>query len=328
MNHSTEHTSNHDAADLAESISIMIERESTTYSCLDYLSSEKEVNYDSSAEDKITPDDRMALVDWCYGFVDRCEFKRETVAVAMSIVDRFMCASVPQARDALYHRAKYQLVAVTALYMSIKLNERISLGINDFAAMSHGSYSAKDIQDMEWSILQGLAWRVCPPTSLQVGHHILALMLSEIQERETSFKQGTGKFLHEEVAFQIESSVRDYYFTTHRPSTIAIAAVFNVIEQVKYDHDYKLLMLALLHILQEFYFDPTSVIKEVMDKLHRIVDENSEIDSDSDMPEVNSEGPEALDEPCYSSIKISHESSCYDVTYTDNCSDFYVREDD
>jgi len=328
MHLSTEHTPKQDAVNLAESISTMIEQESTTYCCSDYLNSDDENDHDSRAENKITPEDRMKIVDWCYGIVDGCEFKRETVAAAMNIVDRFMCASVPQARGALHHRGKYQLVAVTALYMSIKLNERISLGINDFAAMSHGSYSAKDIQDMEWSILQGLAWRVCPPTSLQVGHHILALMLSEIQERETSFKQGTGKFLHEEVAFQIESSVRDYYFTTKRPSTIAIAAIFNTIEQVEDDHDYKLLMLALLHILQEFYFDPTSVIKEVMDKLHRIVDENSEIDSDSDMPEVNSEGPEALDEPCYSSIKISHESSCYDVTYTDNCSDFYVREND
>lgn len=275
MYHSTEHTPNQDMADLADSISVMIEQESTRYSCHDYLNCGVN-NYQGRANNKITPNDRIQLADWCYKIVDRCQFKRETVAVAMSIVDRFMCASVPQARGALYHRGKYQLVAVTALYMSIKVHEQMAFGIDDFAAMSHGSYSAKDIKDMEWAILQGLSWRVCPPTSFQVGHHILAMMLSELREKETSLEQGTWEFVREEMAFQVESSIRDYYFTTHRPSTIAIAAVFNVIEQVKYDHDYKLLMLGLLHILQDFDFAPTSAIKEVMDKLHCLVKENPE----------------------------------------------------
>eukprot|EP00578_Thalassiosira_sp_NH16_P006952 CAMPEP_0181117154 /NCGR_PEP_ID=MMETSP1071-20121207/22351_1 /TAXON_ID=35127 /ORGANISM="Thalassiosira sp., Strain NH16" /LENGTH=294 /DNA_ID=CAMNT_0023201483 /DNA_START=79 /DNA_END=963 /DNA_ORIENTATION=- len=288
MNHSTEHTSNHDAADLAESISIMIERESTTYSCLDYLSSEKEVNYDSSAEDKITPDDRMALVDWCYGFVDRCEFKRETVAVAMNIVDRFMCASVPQARDALYHRAKYQLVAVTALYMSIKLYEFIPLfGINDFADMSNGTYSAEEIQDMEWTILHGLEWRVCPPTSLQVGHHIHALIMLQLQEQGASLKQNTWDFIRDEVAFQVESAEREYYFMTQRRSTIAIAAIFNAFNQVRDEHDYKLLMLALLQILQDFQFDPAIAIKAATDKLHCLLNTKSEKASNFDAYGVN-----------------------------------------
>ena len=59
-----------------------------------------------------------------------------------------------------YHREKYQLVAVTALYMSIKVkvNKPTAFGIHDFAMMSDGTYSAKDIKDMELSILQDLSW--------------------------------------------------------------------------------------------------------------------------------------------------------------------------
>eukprot|EP00578_Thalassiosira_sp_NH16_P008883 CAMPEP_0181106704 /NCGR_PEP_ID=MMETSP1071-20121207/16671_1 /TAXON_ID=35127 /ORGANISM="Thalassiosira sp., Strain NH16" /LENGTH=222 /DNA_ID=CAMNT_0023190123 /DNA_START=295 /DNA_END=960 /DNA_ORIENTATION=- len=196
----------------------------------------------------------------------------------MNIVDRYMCA---QARG--YHRGRYQLVAVTSLYMSIKVNEPTAFGIHDFAVMSHGTYSAKDIKDTEWSILKDLSWRVCPPTSLQMGHHILALMQSKIRENNTdSLQRGTWEFVREEIAFAVENSVREYYFVTQRPSTVAIAAILNVIEQVG-DHDYKLLILSLLPILQDFDFEPSFVLKKAMDKL---------------LCMTNSEDHEALEESC------------------------------
>jgi hypothetical protein len=38
----------------------------------------------------ITDADRKILVDWCYGLVDNCHFSRDTVAMAMQMVDRFL----------------------------------------------------------------------------------------------------------------------------------------------------------------------------------------------------------------------------------------------
>ena len=64
-----------DAASVADSLSAMIQKELTTYCHHDgYL--------DPSDPTIITPDDRMALVDWCYGVVDHCQFSRESVASA------------------------------------------------------------------------------------------------------------------------------------------------------------------------------------------------------------------------------------------------------
>ena len=61
-----------DVASVADSLSAMIQKELTTYCHHDgYL--------DPSDPTIITPDDRMALVDWCYGVVDHCQFSRESV---------------------------------------------------------------------------------------------------------------------------------------------------------------------------------------------------------------------------------------------------------
>ena len=131
---------------------------------------------------------------------------------------------------------------------------------------------------MELMILNGLLWRVHPPTSLQVGNQILSLLLSQI--KMTSLEQTTWTFVRGEMAYQTEMSVRDYYFTTKRPSTIAAAAIMNAIEQVS-DHDYKLLMMALRDVLKELEFDSPIVLLEARDKLHHLMKENEEIDCDS-----------------------------------------------
>ena len=144
----------------------------------------------------------------------------------------------------------------------------------------------EDIEDMEIKILHGLSWRLCPPTSLEVGYRILSLFLSQLEnatENATTVKleRGTWEFLRDEVAFQTESAVRDYYFTTQRPSTTAIAAIMNAIEQVN-DHDYEHLTTALLRVLKEFAFDSTLALLEAREQLHCLVNEHEEDAYDND----------------------------------------------
>lgn len=275
----------------------MIEKECTTYSCTDYLDCNDEDSVRHTSDDisirsdmnkrprgnKITPDDRMKIVDWCYSIVDQCKFERENVAIAMTIADRFMStisnASQHQLQYLLCHRGQYQLVAVTSLYISVKLNEQVAFSSKDFATLSHGMYSTEDIEDMEWLILQGLSWRLYSPTSLQVADQILSLMLS--QAVATTLEQGTWDFIKEEVAYQTENSVRDYYFTTQRPSTIAAAAILNAIERVN-SHDYGLLMMVLSSALREFDFDSPLAIEDARSQLLRLMDENEESECGSD----------------------------------------------
>jgi len=280
----------------SETLYFMMEQECTTYSTCDYLHDEDDdgsFSDDSncstsatihdrqfSSKGKITPADRLQVTDWCYAIVERCQFQRETVAFAMNIVDRFMSnprrstsMSRSQEVDALYDRVEYQLVTVTALYISIKLNEQTTFGSQDFTAASRGTYSLEDIEGMELKILHSLSWRLCPPTSLQVGNQILSLMLAG--EASIKLEPGTLDLLQKEVAFQTENAVRDYYFVTHRPSTIAAAAIINAIESVS-NHDCGFLTAALISILRTCSFEPAVVLMEVRQHLLRLTSKNND----------------------------------------------------
>ena len=83
--------------------------------------------------------------------------------------------------------------------------------------MSRGDYSIHDIEDMELSILQSLSWRIYAPTSIQIAHSILSLILPH----HINLRESTWGFILDEVRYQTEHSVRDYYLCIQRPSTVA-----------------------------------------------------------------------------------------------------------
>eukprot|EP00984_Skeletonema_dohrnii_P032861 scaffold27784_cov155-Skeletonema_dohrnii-CCMP3373.AAC.1 len=208
---------------VAESLAVMIKKELTTYSCYDaYLN--------PSDPNMITADDRMKLVDWCYGIVDHCKLSRETVASAMEMTDRFLSMlsnSADAARvsdEALIDPSKFQLLTIAALYTSIKINEKVAISSDLFAEMCSHVYTVEEIEDMERTLLIGLSWRCHAPTAHQVGMSILSLLLPYVDMPEV-----TWGFLMDEMRYLTELAVRDYYFSTQRTSTAALAAIFNVI---------------------------------------------------------------------------------------------------
>ena len=213
---------------VADSLVAMIKRELTTkYSCYDY-----DGYLNPSDRNMITADDRMKLVDWCYcyGIVDHCNFSRETVASAMDMVDRFLSmpsTSVHTARvsdEALADPSKFQLLTIAALYTSIKINEKVAISSDLFAEMCSHVYTVEEIEDMERTLLIGLSWRCHAPTAHQVGMLIFSLLLPYVDIPEV-----TWGFLIDEMRYLTELAVRDYYFSTQHASTVALAAIFNVI---------------------------------------------------------------------------------------------------
>jgi len=210
---------------VADSLAAMIERELTTYTyCNGYL--------DPSDTTIITADDREKLVDWCYAVVDHCRYSRETVASTMEMVDRFLSMpsnSADAARvsdEALRDQTKFQLLTIAALYISIKVNEKIVTSSDMFVEMCSRAYTADEIEDMERTLLSisGLSWQCHAPTAHQVGLSILSLLLPHVDIPEV-----TWGFLIDDMKHLTELAVRDYYFSTQRASTIALAAIFNVI---------------------------------------------------------------------------------------------------
>jgi hypothetical protein len=232
-----------------ETLYTMIKQE-VAYSCCNYLykdDSSNEVNDEEPDEctvpicQKITADDRRKIVDWCYDVVDLCQLDRESVAIAMNIVDRFMSnpCRLPSSgisphfshQEILYDRNKYQLLVVSALYIAIKVNERVVFGSEKLAAASRGLYSKESIEAMERTILACLQWKVSVPTAFQVGYVTFELMKAKVHESNLSVVDvRRWESIREELRYQTEIAVRDYQLSMQLPSTVAILALMNAIE--------------------------------------------------------------------------------------------------
>ena len=221
----------------------MMEQDNTHF-CQDYLNDGDCISindHDDGSSHKLKAEDRAQIVDWCYGVVDVLPLARLNVAVAMSIADRFMgnpnqllinqfTPHIFSPQEIMYNRAMFQLLAVSALYIAIKINEQIIFSVEQCAEATHGMYTVEEIEAMERSILECLEWKVSAPTALEVGYAVLELMTPQVQDVCDMNNELMGSII-DDFAFQTENAVRDYHLvTTERTSTIAIMALLNAIK--------------------------------------------------------------------------------------------------
>jgi hypothetical protein len=251
------------AEDVADSLAAMIKKELTVYKCVGYL--------DPSDTSIITADDRMAIVDWCYYVVDHCQFSRQIVASAMEMVDRFLCIPSQVSHDALHNQKDFQILTVSSLCISIKMHETIPIGSNFFSKKSRGAYKAVEIDDMERTLLSGLSWRCHAPTAHQFGLSILSLLVPKVDLPEV-----TWGFLVDEMKYLTELAVRDYYFSTQRASTIALAAILIASDGLDFKprQDF---MKASSSIFVHFGFEDIDDLIECKNNLASLMDDASEI---------------------------------------------------
>ena len=252
----------------ADSLSAMIQKELTAYSspCQGYL--------DPSDPTMITAADRKMVVDWCYGIVDHFNLSRQSVAMAMEMVDRFLdmpSFSTDAARAAdgsLHSQGKFQLLAIAALYSSIKVNENHVMSSDLFADNCGGLYTKEEIEGMEHILSGGslLRWNYAP-TAYQVGHSILSMLVPYVNIPEAAWA-----FLLDEMKYQTEHAVRDYYFSTQRTSTIALAAIFHAVEGIGSPEKRQEVLGALLvRVMLRFDFDHSNVISAAKNRLQRLI---------------------------------------------------------
>lgn len=211
----------------------MLKQESSpAYTCTDYLSSLPE--YETHLSKPITsfPIDaacRVKMAQWCFQVVDYANFKRSTVSFAITLLDRFLSChqSCPHVMKSLLCRKTYQLTCMTCLFMAIKTNETADVSGNVFSNLSRDAFVAEDLTSMELKILQTLQWRINGPTPFDLLQYITLVLpcFSKSRLSETDLVN-----IVELSSFQLDLSVGDYYFMTEKRSTIAIAALCNVLE--------------------------------------------------------------------------------------------------
>mmetsp|Transcript_3752 Transcript_3752/g.7887 ORF Transcript_3752/g.7887 Transcript_3752/m.7887 type:complete len:336 (+) Transcript_3752:227-1234(+) len=170
----------------------------------------------SSSSSQITEVWREKICEWCYQVVDHFDFNREVVSVAMSYLDRYLATRA-------VNRRIFQLAAMTALYLAIKLFEPGKLRMSSLIDLSRGYFLAEHIVTMEDSMLQSLRWRVHPPTPFAFCRDLMSLVSPEVGPAARHDVGELSRFL-------TELSVCDYWFATKKPSSVALASIINAIE--------------------------------------------------------------------------------------------------
>ena len=181
--------------------------------------------------------DKMAR--WCYQVVDYCNLHRETVEVALSILDRFLCLANaqgnreqdphPVALDCLEDRKTFQLAAMTCLYTAIKMFEVEVMDPSIVASLSRGMCEENEVIAMESTILEALDWRINGPTSHAAVDHLVQLLDASSNGVQ---QQRVKRVIIERARHYVQLAIIEYELMTVRPTLVAYAAIINALENI------------------------------------------------------------------------------------------------
>ncbi|CAB9499257.1 diatom-specific cyclin [Seminavis robusta] len=166
---------------------------------------------------------RAAMVTWFITVVDYLEFERETVAIALNFLDRFL--ETPQGKVCLTTTPRqFKMAGMTCLYTAIKAHEPEAIEPDLVVELSGNLCSVEDIEAMERTILAALDWRVNPPTALAFCRQLLGIVPKGVVSRKDCAA------LLELAQVQTELAVSDPRLITTPPSLLALASIFNALE--------------------------------------------------------------------------------------------------
>jgi hypothetical protein len=206
-----------------ETIEVMRYQEQS-YQVSDYLT---DLPVKALHEAPVDEECRTVMAKWCNDIADFCNYSRETAAIALNCLDRFM--TTPDGRQVLLDRNQYQLAAMTALYTAVKIHEHEAMDPELVSTLSRGAHSAQAVEIMESRMLHAIQWRVNPPTATAFVRHMLDLVPSHVMDatsRDT---------ITELTQFQVDLATCDYHFAQRSASHIAFASLMNAMDSVTSD---------------------------------------------------------------------------------------------
>jgi len=201
-----------DCDEVAELLFVMRRQETTCYPREDYLSKPRLARVLDGSW-------RQRIVEWMYGVVDHCSLRRDSVAVAAYYLD--LCVD----RGLIESRQEFQLAAMTALQLSIKLYDSTMVKLDSMVRLGRGQFVEKDVIEMERKMLKTLQWQVHPPTPVCFLRQYLRLLPESVAPL-------TRYMIAEVTRFISEISVCLYKFVKFPPSVVAYAGMLIAMERI------------------------------------------------------------------------------------------------
>jgi hypothetical protein len=123
----------------------------------------------SSSQSGINEVWREKICEWSYQVIDHFDFSREVASISIYYLDRFLATT-------LVNKKHFQLVAMTTLYLAIKIYEPGNLSMKSMIELSRGYFTPAQMTEMEMAILRYVLptrRRVFPSFSRQIMHVVV-----------------------------------------------------------------------------------------------------------------------------------------------------------
>jgi hypothetical protein len=237
--------------------------------CDDYLRLGK--NNGTKENTRVDVECRTKMVEWCFQVVDFCECDRESVCIAMSYLDRFLCTDV--GRLVLQDRKQFQLASMCCLYTAIKLFETREMGLDILSDLSRGCYTQTDIAKMERTLLGALQWRMHPPTPMNFVQYLHMLLPPEKVSDDI-------KLAVEDICrIQCVLAIKEYSFVTCKPSLIANAVVLNALDMIGHSDLFVPTKNVYIEMIADVSYD-SSNLHQVRQILNKCVDNATDVEKE------------------------------------------------
>lgn len=109
---------------------------------------------------------RAILIDWLIEVHLKYKLRRETLYLAVNLIDRYM-AILPVSRRRL------QLVGVVGMFVAAKFEQIHPPRVTEFVYITDNTYTKEDILSMECEMLSALKFEVAVPTQAQCMDYLL-----------------------------------------------------------------------------------------------------------------------------------------------------------
>eukprot|EP00522_Entomoneis_paludosa_P011209 CAMPEP_0172443160 /NCGR_PEP_ID=MMETSP1065-20121228/3466_1 /TAXON_ID=265537 /ORGANISM="Amphiprora paludosa, Strain CCMP125" /LENGTH=364 /DNA_ID=CAMNT_0013193289 /DNA_START=54 /DNA_END=1148 /DNA_ORIENTATION=+ len=158
---------------------------------------------------------RARLCEWAIDVVNYYGFPLYSVEIAMNILDRYLAKYVPsqqRSMDCLH------LLTLTSLYLALKLTTLQRPAPEIFVRLSRSKFTARQVEETELQIMQGLGWLVHPPTAEEFAQYYLSVL-------STVYPEEVLQRMEENTLASIRSSLSDYVWVRFAPSVVAMGAI-------------------------------------------------------------------------------------------------------
>jgi hypothetical protein len=185
---------------------------------------------------------RCRICEWIFEIVDHFSFHREVVSIALNYMDRSASFIYESSSGEAIARNDFQLLAISSLYLAIKLHgesdagdsRRLKMKISSFEELSRGLFTEKTIEATELKIFSMLDWRLNQPTPAQFLAYFVRLIPQ--WPWATGGEQALQDFaseVYDRAKYLTELACFDLSLAMHAdPSIIAYGALLRALDDV------------------------------------------------------------------------------------------------